>query len=273
MSAASLSTAHHPRLSPYGQYIYPVLSRRSGGLSLGVNLNLDKHCSFNCRYCQVERAEPLPIHRPDEAQILAEVESFLKGGHEFESRELKDIALAGDGEPTEAACLGPVIEGLMDLKERYGLAQTKVILNTNGTGLAKKSLLPSLRRLTGEGGEIWFKLDFWDESSYHEINRGKISFQNLLKHLKQVGTEVPITLQSCFFDGAKPFGPEQTQAYVKLVQGFLDQGILISQILAYTLARPPAEMECKAIGKERMEEIGQQLNKALPLKISEYYSS
>src|SRR3990172_3508038 len=53
--AVSLFAAH-PRTFRANHYVYPVLSRRSGGISIGINLNLDKVCNFHCVYCQVDRA-------------------------------------------------------------------------------------------------------------------------------------------------------------------------------------------------------------------------
>ena len=35
------------------KFVYPTLSRRSKGISIGVNLNPDKVCNFDCIYCQV----------------------------------------------------------------------------------------------------------------------------------------------------------------------------------------------------------------------------
>src|SRR2546430_6375663 len=39
-------------------FVYPVISRRSRGLSLGINLNPDKLCNFDCIYCEVDRNVP-----------------------------------------------------------------------------------------------------------------------------------------------------------------------------------------------------------------------
>ena len=39
-------------------FVYPVISRRSQGLSIGVNLNPDKRCNFDCVYCEVDRRTP-----------------------------------------------------------------------------------------------------------------------------------------------------------------------------------------------------------------------
>ena len=38
----------HPRSFGENRYVYPVLSRRAGGISLGLNLNIDKVCNFGC---------------------------------------------------------------------------------------------------------------------------------------------------------------------------------------------------------------------------------
>ena len=50
--------ALHDRAWRANRYVYPVVSRRSRGLSIGVNLNPDKACNFDCVYCQVDRRVP-----------------------------------------------------------------------------------------------------------------------------------------------------------------------------------------------------------------------
>ena len=50
----------HDRHFRDSKYVYPVLSRRSQGISVGINLNPDRRCNFDCVYCQVERGEPAP---------------------------------------------------------------------------------------------------------------------------------------------------------------------------------------------------------------------
>ena len=37
-------------------YVYAVISPRARGLTLGVNMNPDKRCNFDCLYCEVDRA-------------------------------------------------------------------------------------------------------------------------------------------------------------------------------------------------------------------------
>ena len=45
----------HPRSFEQFRFVYPVVSRRSGGVSIVVNLNPDTTCNFDCVYCQVDR--------------------------------------------------------------------------------------------------------------------------------------------------------------------------------------------------------------------------
>ena len=47
--------AMHARTWQANRYVYPVVSRRSKGISIGVNLNPDKVCNFDCIYCSVDR--------------------------------------------------------------------------------------------------------------------------------------------------------------------------------------------------------------------------
>jgi wyosine [tRNA(Phe)-imidazoG37] synthetase (radical SAM superfamily) len=48
-----LSTFNHDRGSAALRYVYPVISRRAGGVSVGINLNPNNACNWRCIYCQV----------------------------------------------------------------------------------------------------------------------------------------------------------------------------------------------------------------------------
>ncbi|GHV16314.1 hypothetical protein AGMMS49938_16200 [Fibrobacterales bacterium] len=47
--------ADHSRTFSDFRFVYPVISRRAKGLSIGVNCTPNKTCNFNCIYCQVDR--------------------------------------------------------------------------------------------------------------------------------------------------------------------------------------------------------------------------
>src|SRR4051795_6071949 len=59
------------------RYVYAVVSRRSKGVSVGVNLNPDKVCNFDCVYCQVDRTTPGGPRDVDLVQLTAELEDLL----------------------------------------------------------------------------------------------------------------------------------------------------------------------------------------------------
>ena len=59
-----LTVSDHNRDVSGMKYIYPVVSRRAGGVSIGINLNVNNACNWRCVYCQVPnltRGAPPPI--------------------------------------------------------------------------------------------------------------------------------------------------------------------------------------------------------------------
>ena len=60
----------HSRLFQHNRFVYPVLSRRSRGISVGINLNPDKVCNFDCVYCQVDRSTPPEIREVETERVL-----------------------------------------------------------------------------------------------------------------------------------------------------------------------------------------------------------
>src|ERR1700758_1633747 len=128
MSIVSLHT-RHPRRFEENRFVYPVLSRRSAGISIGVNLNPDKICNFDCIYCQVDRTTQSETTFVDTSGLLAELEAtldFVKSGAVFETdkfrstpqslRRFNDIAFSGDGEPTTYKNFDQIIEVCAGLK-------------------------------------------------------------------------------------------------------------------------------------------------------------
>src|SRR3954447_19190160 len=100
----------HRRTFAENLYVYAVVSRRSKGVSIGVNLNPDKVCNFDCVYCQVDRTTPGEDKQVDIARLHDELETMLDlvaSGELFlhprfqqtplRLRRLNDIAFSGDG--------------------------------------------------------------------------------------------------------------------------------------------------------------------------------
>src|SRR5690606_425565 len=158
--------SHHPREFADFTYAYPVISRRSGGVSIGVNLNLDKLCNFDCSYCQVDRTVPKPRQIIDLSRILAEVSQLLdsvddKGVCHLEkfsslpeeSKHLTDIALSGDGEPTMVPEFPAICAGLAALQAARPALNFNLVLITNATLLDRPCVQEGIGNLLARRGE------------------------------------------------------------------------------------------------------------------------
>jgi hypothetical protein len=111
MSRILLKTEDHSRDSAGMRHVYPVISRRAGGVSVGINLNPNNACNWRCIYCQVPdltRGGPPPL---DLALLERELDGFLRAAVAGDfmatrvpagSRRLVDLAFSGNGEPTSA---------------------------------------------------------------------------------------------------------------------------------------------------------------------------
>ena len=121
MSDTTILPAHrqHPRHWENFRYVYPVLSRRSHGISIGLNVNPDKVCNFDCIYCQVDRSVPAAVTRFDlvvaEEELRAMLDVDFSKHPPFdalpkEQLRINDIALSGDAEPTTLKNFSATIE-------------------------------------------------------------------------------------------------------------------------------------------------------------------
>ena len=164
-----LTIEDHRRDSAGLRYVYPVISRRAGGVSIGINLNVNNACNWACVYCQVEnltRGGPPAI---DLELLERELEGFLGDAlhGDFLSREapadarrLMDIAFSGNGEPTSAAEFPEAVRVVRRVLERHGLAgKLPVRLITNGSLMHRPGVQEGIRVLGELGGEVWFKVD------------------------------------------------------------------------------------------------------------------
>src|SRR5437660_104527 len=106
----STLTVHDHRRDVAGYtYVYPVVSRRAGGVSIGINLNPNNACNWACIYCQVPNLTRGSAPSINVSQLESELRGFLDQvlhGDWMERhvpegvRVLQDIAFSGNGEPT-----------------------------------------------------------------------------------------------------------------------------------------------------------------------------
>lgn len=295
MNQALLSkamTQYHPSEFRSLRYVYPVVSRRAGGVSVGINLNPSCHCTFNCVYCQVHgvsraKLEPLGKAVTIDLEVLENelrqvVTAVLDGGlfeDEWfsrttpERRILKDIAFAGDGEPTISPQFPEAVDIAAGIRAELCPPEVKLVLITNATALLKPSVQKALLRLSMSNGEIWTKLDAGNEREYRRINRSSIPFSQVLSSIKETGRKNPIVIQSCFFlENGNP--PDNTDIldYTDRLNEIRAAGATVDRVQVYTVARDASESNIEPLPDDRLDIIGETVRKATNLTVEVFYS-
>jgi hypothetical protein len=229
--------------------VYPVVSRRAGGVSIGINLNTNNACNWRCIYCQVPELTRGTAPPVDLLLLEEELSGFL---HELqhgdfmqrvpvEARRINDIAISGNGEPTSAQEFAEVIE----LIARYKPAELKLVLITNGSLMQRDNVQQGLHRMAQLNGEVWFKLDRASEAGMALVNDTKMTMDKVRQNLTTAIACCPNTwLQTCWFalDGSAPSAQDEDD-YVDFLKGLLRGGIKPQGVLLYGLARPSLQAE------------------------------
>lgn len=275
----------HSRKWLHNRYVYPVISRRSGGLSIGINLNPDKICNFGCVYCQVQRADEEASPQPvDVALVQAELRELLESVSDrtlwqddffadvpAEKRVLRDIAFSGDAEPTSSPSFLEVVQLAADLKVSMGLDEVKLVVITNATLLSRDQVAKGLSIIQEHQGEIWAKLDAGTQGYYKVINRAVIPYSRIIENILLAGLKQPIVIQTMVASvGSVPFPITEQQAYIKQVKTLMDQGCQILRIQLYTVAREPGEShqpdfcDVQAVDKGHLQDFKQRIHSVLP---------
>jgi wyosine [tRNA(Phe)-imidazoG37] synthetase (radical SAM superfamily) len=255
MSRLNLFT-FHSRSWRSNRYVYPVISRRSKGLSIGVNLNPDKICNFDCIYCCVDRTMPAAVREVDLAVLGRELAAMLElatSGELFTQppfdqttphlRRINDIAFSGDGEPTSFQEFGAACELATRLLEQARISRaTKIVVITNATLFHRPRVQKALEFLDHHNGEIWAKLDAGTEAYYHLVERTSIPLKRVLDNIAHAGAVRPIVIQSLFMNihGVAPSDAE-IDAYVNRLRELVARGCQIKLVQVYTVARRTAE--------------------------------
>jgi len=244
----------HRRTFVDNLYVYAVVSRRSKGVSIGINLNPDKVCNFDCVYCQVDRKTPPVVRDVDVPRLLQELEEMLdlvQSGQLFEMerfrqtsphlRRLNDIAFSGDGEPTTCPDFLQIVQAVADIKQRRGLGDVKLVLITNASMFHRPSVREALAVLDANNGEIWAKLEAGTEHYYQQVDRTTIPFQRILDNIT-ASLIRPIVIQALFLRMHDlPPPAEELAAFCDRLNEIIAAGGQIKLVQVYTVARVPAE--------------------------------
>lgn len=244
-----LTPSNHDRDYAGFTYVYPVVSRRAGGVSVGINLNPNNACNWACVYCQVP--DLVRGTAPDidlallESELRAMLSDILDGDFmqtrvPEDARRLNDIALSGNGEPTSARVFPRVIALIAQVMADFRLLdRIKLVLITNGSLADRPYVRDGLKHMAKLNGEVWFKLDSATAAGMRAINQTRIPPEKHYSRLAIAAELCPTWLQTCVFamDGVPPSEEEQ-QAYLTLVRRIKSDGIPLKGVLLYGLARP-----------------------------------
>lgn len=221
-----------------GVIVYPVYSRRAGGLSIGINLFPDKKkCQFNCPYCEV-----FPFSSNAEFSI-EQMESDLRStiaAVEKQNTPIKDICFSGNGEPT----LSPAFTDAFKLAEGIHAetaSASQLVIITNGTGLLQPQIFSALKDAASNPSvNIWLKTDAGTQDWYQKMNRCTLPYEKLIEKIKEFSARADVTIQTmlCAIDGQPP--PDiEAQAWISLIcQLAANGGIRKAQIYGKARSAP-----------------------------------
>jgi len=267
---SKLSIKNHDRNIAGYQYIYPVISRRSGGLSIGINFNTNNACNWRCVYCQVPDLTLGAAPELDFDVLAAELSDFLQdvlhGSFydrfqlEPEMRIIKDIAISGNGEPTSTKEFTKAITCITQTVEQANITEPfEYVLITNGSLIHKPDVQAGLRLFNQYKGQIWFKLDSATNAGRETINHSAISLQRQIQNLISSTQLCSTWVQTCVLNYADKeniglVSKTEQLAYLALIENVIQQGSL-QGILLYSLARPSLQPEAAIISSASIEQL------------------
>lgn len=265
------------------RFVYAVFSPRARGLSIGVNMNPDKQCNFDCIYCEVNREEPAREGNLDVAAMASELEQTLAWVYSGRIRErpryrqlpgdllqLRHVALSGDGEPTLCSNFIEAVQTVIHVRAVGRFPFFKLVLMTNATGLDLPPVQQGLAHLTPQD-EVWAKLDAGTQAHMDCVNRPEVPLAKVMENIRQLAQRRPVIIQSLFakIRGRAP-GTEEIEQYAQRLQELRAQGAQISLVQVYSATRPTLNPACEHLPLKSLSQIAQVIRQRTGLKAEVY---
>jgi wyosine [tRNA(Phe)-imidazoG37] synthetase (radical SAM superfamily) len=275
----------HDRKWGGNRYVYAVVSRRSGGISIGINLNPSKACNFDCIYCQVDRVTPPALRKVDLGIIEQELYRLLESERSGElyatspfdlmangHRGIRDIAFSGDGEPTSYPGFEEAVRITANARRHFGLETAKLVLITDAAYLARPSVRSALELLHADNGEIWAKLDAGTDTYYQMVNRPNVPFRKVLDNILDAARNHPLVIQTLWMRIRGQIPPDsEIDAYCRRINDLLENGAQLKALQLYTIARDPAESYVGPLSDAELDNIAATVRKAVAVPVQTYY--
>jgi wyosine [tRNA(Phe)-imidazoG37] synthetase (radical SAM superfamily) len=275
-----LTVSDHNRVLDGFTYVYPVLSRRAGGVSVGINLNPNNACNWQCAYCQVPGLIRGKAPKIDLTRLESELRAFLTALCQGDwlvqnapegARSFRDIAFSGNGEPTSAVEFADAVAIVARLHAEFDLGPSVALrLITNGSLLGQTRVREGIRRLGQAGGEVWFKVDAGRADTIERINGVRLAPGTIARNLGLCAALCPTWVQTCIFrwDGLPPNDNELDVWLNVLTRA----GTAVRGVLLYGIARPsqqPAGLRISPLSADEFDRIAMKAaNQGLTIRAS-----
>jgi wyosine [tRNA(Phe)-imidazoG37] synthetase (radical SAM superfamily) len=269
-----------PRDFMDNRFVYTVVSARARGLSIGLNINPDKRCNFDCLYCEVDRSVKSQEPKLDTDVMATELHKMLSfvvqgrlrerpwyQGLPDELLQLRHVALSGDGEPTLAPNFTEAVQTVVHVRALGGFPYFKIVLLTNAAGLDLAQVQTGLKHLT-KSDEIWAKLDAGTQSYLNKLARPDgIMLNKILSNILLIARQRPVVIQSLFpaINNEEPPAPE-IQEYAQRLKELKQAGAQISLVQIYSAARPMFRSDCGHLSLKTLSQIAQTVRQIAGLK-------
>ena len=278
LSDPKIAAFGYPRNFLGNHYVYIAISPRAHGLSLGVNLNADRHCNFDCIYCEVDGRGPATDKRIDLRLLASELEAALAAVQSGKLREhplysrvptellkLRHVAISGDGEPTLSPQFRDAVETVVHVRATSPAGFFKIVLITNASNLDAPQVQDGLRLLTRHD-EIWAKLDGGTQAYMDRLNKSNVPLEKVLSNILLVAKQRPVTIQS-LFAAIHGYGPSEFEIaqYAQRLKELKDAGAQIPLVQIYSATRPTPNSECEHLPLRALSEIARTVRRVAGL--------
>ncbi len=261
------------------RYVYWVISQRAGGMSIGVNMNPNQLCNFDCLYCEVDRSKR---HRIS-AQINLDVmfEELQRTLHLVNTRalrelgcqdvppellELKGVALSGDGEPTLCPNFSSVVEVIVNLRNLEIFPWFKIVLITNASGLHVPEVTAGLARMDRKD-EVWAKLDAGTQDYMDIVNQPEVGLDFTLHNILHVAKQRPVVIQSLFAEiNGTPPPDKEIEHYAQRLLALKQAGADIPLVQIYSAHRPAIKGEVAHLPLRMLSAIAKRVREVTGLR-------
>jgi wyosine [tRNA(Phe)-imidazoG37] synthetase (radical SAM superfamily) len=269
-----------PRDYLSNHFVYLTISPRARGLSIGVNLNPDKHCNFDCVYCEVDRRVPDAYAALDLSVLAMELESTIKLVISGKLREqspyshmpqellqLRHVAISGDGEPTLCPQFREAVETVVHVRATSRGPFFKIVLITNASNLDAAQVQDGLRLFTRDD-EIWAKLDVGTQTHLNLVNKSEVPIERILSNILMVARQRLVVIQSLFpsVSGNAP-GEEEIEQYAQRLKELTVAGAQISLVQIYSATRPMVNPRCGHLPLRTLSRIAQTVRERTGLNV------